>query len=153
VSQKCSHRTRQGEPCRAWAVRGSSPPRCAAHGGRVTGTAGPRGAGGQVQVPGEAQVPGGTQAREGSLDLNAVIFDLAEKHAQVSALIDRCLGSPETTSLGELLRLMQHHAQTASRLGRLLRDQRAVAGSVDDSWIAAINRTLDELSTEWGVEL
>ena len=116
MSQKCSHLTRLGEPCRAWAVRGSLPPRCAAHGGRVPGATGPQELVGQAQVAGQAQVENQAQTREGSLDLNAVIYDLAEKHAQVSALIDRFLESPETINLGELLRLMQHHAQTASRL-------------------------------------
>jgi hypothetical protein len=100
-----------------------------------------------------ARDPGPAQVPKGGLDLNAVIYDLAEKHAQVSALIDDCLESPETASPAELLRLMQHHAQTASRLGRLLRDQKAVAGPVDDALLAAIGRTLDELSAEWGIDL
>lgn len=145
MSQKCSHLTRQGEPCRAWAVRGSSPPRCAAHGGRV------RGATGLADIA--ARDLGLAQAPEGSLDLNAVIYDLAEKHAQVSALIDQCLESLETASPGELLRLLQHHAQTASRLGRLLRDQRALVDRVDEGLLAAINRALDELSADWEVDL
>jgi hypothetical protein len=93
------------------------------------------------------------QAPVGNLDLNAVIYDLAEKHAQVSALIDQYIESPETAGPGELLRLMQHHAQTASRLGRLLRDQRAVASPVDRGWLAALGRTLDKLSAEWDIEL
>lgn len=25
MSQKCTHRTRQGRPCRAWAIRGTDP--------------------------------------------------------------------------------------------------------------------------------
>jgi hypothetical protein len=126
-------------------VRGSSPPHCAAHGGRVRGTT--------VLADIAARDSGPAQAPEGGLDLNAVIYDLAEKHAQVSALIDQCLESPETARPGELLRLMQHHAQTASRLGRLLRDQKAVASPVDVEWLAALGRTLDKLSAEWGVEL
>ena len=145
MSQKCSHTTRQGEPCRAWAVRGSSPPRCAAHGGRVRGAT--------VLADIATRDPGPAQVPKGGLDLNAVIYDLAEKHAQVSALIDDCLESPETARPGEMLRLMQHHAQTASRLGRLLRDQQAVSGPVDDALLAAIGRTLDELSAEWGIDL
>jgi hypothetical protein len=147
MSQKCSHLTRRGQPCRAWAVRGSSPPRCAAHGGRVRDSSAGRQIAGKVQVAGRSVPP------EGSLDLNAVIYDLAEKHAQVSALIDRCLELPESASLDEVLRLMQHHAQTASRLGRLVRDQQALVGRVDERLLAAFNRTLDELSAEWGVDL
>jgi hypothetical protein len=33
MSQRCSAKRRDGQPCNAWAVRGSDPPLCAAHGG------------------------------------------------------------------------------------------------------------------------
>jgi hypothetical protein len=38
--QRCSHTTRSGQPCRAWAIRGSDPPTCSAHAGRLKGRAG-----------------------------------------------------------------------------------------------------------------
>ena len=33
MSQRCSAKRRDGQPCNAWAVKGSDPPLCAAHGG------------------------------------------------------------------------------------------------------------------------
>jgi hypothetical protein len=37
----CSHTTRAGNPCRAWAAAGTDPPACSAHAGRNRGAGGP----------------------------------------------------------------------------------------------------------------
>ena len=42
-SRRCSHRTRSGARCRAWAVHGTDPPACSAHAGRNVGAGAPRG--------------------------------------------------------------------------------------------------------------
>ena len=34
-SRRCMAIKPDGDPCRAWAIRGSDPPRCAAHSGKV----------------------------------------------------------------------------------------------------------------------
>jgi hypothetical protein len=42
-SRPCSQLTAAGEPCRAWAIRGSDPPLCSAHAGRNIGAGTPPG--------------------------------------------------------------------------------------------------------------
>ena len=79
-----------------------------------------------------------------------VIHDLAVKQARLSKLINGKLASNDIHVLARLLRL---HAQTASRLGRLLRDQRALSGRAADGISAAIAQALDELSNELGTDL
>jgi hypothetical protein len=197
--EKCGHRTRDGAPCQAWAVRGSSPPRCAAHRGRPT-PAPPAGAEGGCA---EADIIAG------------VIADLAAKQQRLSAYIDDLLctaadrppvvspeprrqsrvlecgrfrdkierrqaeqGSSEEhvvspdrregeardpssvptagregVPLRELAHLLALHSQNAARLGRLLRDQRALSGEAADGLSNAITQALDELATEWGIDL
>jgi len=43
MSRRCTARTQDGSPCRAWAVRGTEPPRCSAHAGRNVGAGAPAG--------------------------------------------------------------------------------------------------------------
>jgi hypothetical protein len=53
----------------------------------------------------------------------------------------------------ELARLLALHGQNASRIGRLLRDQRALSGAAADGLLEAIAKALDEISTELGIKL
>jgi len=76
-----------------------------------------------------------------------VIHDLAVKQARLCKHIN---GHLESYDIHTLARLLQLHAKTASRLGRLLRDQRALSGEAADGISAAIGQALDELSTELG---
>jgi hypothetical protein len=153
--QKCTATTRQGRPCQAWAVRGSSPPRCASHGGRPDEGGGERPPGPQ-DAPDDPQplapFPGYVEPEQGPVEIAAVIRDLGAKQQILSDLIDRCLaeGDPPT---GDLARLLTLHSQNAARLGRLLRDQQALGDPAATLMVEAINAALDELSEEWGVEL
>jgi hypothetical protein len=52
-----------------------------------------------------------------------------------------------------LIRLFGLYTLASSRLSRLLRDRRALSGQAVDGLVGAIAQTLDELSTEWGVDL
>ena len=45
-------------------------------------------------------------------------------------------------------RLLQIYAQSCSRLGRLLRDRRALSGDAANGISAAVGTVLDELGTE-----
>ena len=51
------------------------------------------------------------------------------------------------------MQLFALHGLNASRLGRLLRDQRALSGEAADGIAGAIAQALDELSSELGAEL
>jgi hypothetical protein len=83
--------------------------------------------------------------------IEAVVADLAERQAQLTeylaALMDR------GADVEEVARLFALHGQNASRLGRLLRDQRALSGESADDLLDAIGKALDEISEELGVEL
>ncbi len=52
-----------------------------------------------------------------------------------------------------LVKLFSLHAQNASRMGRLLRDQRALSGQSADGISGAIAQALHELTSEWGLHL
>jgi plasmid maintenance system antidote protein VapI len=141
---RCSARTKAGKRCRGWAVRGTDPPRCGAHGGGK-------------RPPG---VHKGTQnslkhgfysAPVGHLSsLDDIIQDLAIRQARLSAYIDR---QGEAISIDEIVRLLHVHGRNASRLGRLLRQKRAISGEVADGLSDAIAQAIDELSAELAVEL
>ena len=75
-----------------------------------------------------------------------IITDLAARMEQLSGIIDQAID--EGAHLPELATLFSLHAQTASRLGRLLRDQRALSGIAADTLAGAIAMALDEIATE-----
>jgi hypothetical protein len=152
--RKCSALTKAGTPCRAWAVPGTDPPLCAAHNGKPGGpppgntnalTHGLYAAGQPCEVP-----PAGW-----GQSIDDVIQDLAAKQARLSAYIDTLLdGRGEARPRPEdVTRLMALHAQTASRLGRLLRDRAALSGSRDADLQAGIDAALDDLGRELGIDL
>jgi hypothetical protein len=122
-------------------MHGTDPPRCAIHAGRATGGAPPGNR--NAVTHGFYTTP--DLSGDPKIDLNRVILDLAAKQAQLSAMIDHCVQDINGHDLRDIARLMALHAQTASRLGRLLRDQEALSDNTTD--------ILHELSEEWGVEL
>ena len=142
-SLRCTATTASGSPCKAWSVRHTDPPLCGAHGGGTRPAGAP---------------PGNTNAlkhgfyshREGPVTIESVIEDLATKQAALSAYVDANAAELTTEELVTLLRLQ---GQNASRIGRLLRDQRALSGDAADGLSGAIAQALDELASEWGVPL
>ena len=82
--------------------------------------------------------------------IDDVVADLLEKQARLSELLDQADPEEDADSLVKLFAL---HGQNASRLGRLLRDQRALSGQAADGLLEAIGKALDEISTEIGVPL
>jgi hypothetical protein len=80
-----------------------------------------------------------------------VVADLADRQGLLTSYLETRLS--EGADVEEIARLFALHGQNASRLGRLLRDQRALSGDSADGLLAAIGQALDELSTELGIEL
>ena len=81
-----------------------------------------------------------------------VIEDMLQRQSQLTTLIEeKALAEPLNVS--EMAKLLTLHGQNGSRIGRLLRDQRALSGASADGLLEAIGKALDELSTELGVEL
>lgn len=96
------------------------------------------------------------QASDGQM-LRDIVLDLVAKQQALSALIDRCLageaGGSDPVATRDLARLMALHSQNAARLGRLLRDKRALAGEDGGEINPAIARALDALREKWGIDL
>jgi hypothetical protein len=155
---RCTGQTRQGRPCQAWAVRGSVPPRCPAHAGACDTCAGAGACdtcagGGRSSSPLPAPLAAEPEVLDSDAEAMAgIIRDLAAKQRRLSTLIDGCL-EDESLTVEDLARLLALHGLNASRLGRLLRDKRALSGDAADGLAGAISQVLDELSTEWGVDL
>jgi hypothetical protein len=146
--RRCSATTAAGRPCLGWAVRGSDPPLCPAHGGGRRGPGAPPG-------NDNAWVHGFYAATTRALDtIDEIIADLAEKQILLSDFITEALSDPDGRVTADgLMRVFALHGQNASRLGRLLRDRRALSGDAADGISAAIAQALEELQTELGAQL
>ena len=144
---RCTHLTTAGQPCRAWALTGSDPPTCAMHAGRVTGQGAPAGNRNAVRHGFFAEFDLQDPAHP---PINGIIHDLVARQEQLSAIIDDHLAE---LTIPDLARLLAIHGQNASRLGRLLRDRRALGGDAADGFTQAIGAALNELGTMWGVDL
>jgi hypothetical protein len=151
MSEHCSATKRDGTPCRGRAVRGSEPPLCAAHGGGRVLAGAPEGA--QDTLPCGFQVGRPTCLLQPAVipdDIDSIIHDLAIKQARLSEFINGNLDGLDTDAF---LRLLALHAQTASRLGRLLRDRQQLAGAGSDDMSEALTHALDQLAIDLEVEL
>jgi hypothetical protein len=152
TGRRCEATRADGAACRAWAVRGSDPPRCAAHGGTTARIGAPPGSqnalkhGFYVRRAREAQPE--EVAGEG-WSIERIILDLSTKQARLSQYIE---ARAEELSAEDLARFLMIHGQNASRLGRLLRDRRALSGEAADGISAAIAQALDELNSELGTD-
>jgi hypothetical protein len=149
TKRRCTQPTKDGQPCRAWAMRDSDPPTCAIHAGRVTGQGAPLGNRNAVKhafyayydlEDDEIKPP----------SINAIIHDLVARQQQLSAIIDDHL---DDLTIQELVRLFAIHGQNASRLGRLLCHRKALVGDGDDRFQQFIDEWIDDVCEEYGVEL
>ena len=139
--RRCSATTKSGQPCRAYAIRGTEPALCAIHAKRAIGGA-PEG--------NRNAVTHGFYARP---EISDVIADLAAKQAQLSQLIDACFDNLSPYTVPDLIRMLALHGQNASRIGRLLQQQKALGPEVADELSDAINAALDELADQWSIDL
>jgi hypothetical protein len=147
AGRRCTATCADGSPCSAWAVRGTAPPLCAAHGGSEIRSGAPPGNQNALK---HDYYAGGELCDECSID--AIIDNLYQRQLHLDEYIDQVL-SGGSVSIEELAHLLRIHGQNASRLGRLLRDRRALSGDAADGISGPIAQALDELSTELGVEL
>jgi len=86
---------------------------------------------------------------ETAVTIAGILADLVDQQARLTELID----AADPDDVRTLVKLFSLHAQNASRMGRLLRDQRALSGQAADGISGAIAQALDELSSEWGTPL
>jgi hypothetical protein len=148
TSRRCTATRADGSPCRAWAVQGSDPPRCATHGGTSARIGPPPGNQNALKhgfYARGAREEGLEQVSPSEWSIETVILDLCIKQARLSQYIE---ARSEELSAEQLARFLQIHGQNASRLGRLLRDRRALSGEAADGISGAIAQALDELHSE-----
>lgn len=150
MTQRCTGLTKRGIPCKAWAARGSAPPRCVVH--QKAGVA-------QVGATSGGGAPGATrrkttnsQALSGKppRTINDAIDLLSRNLLVLQQTIDDLVNeaTPE-----QMLHWLQLQGQNLSRFSRMLRDKRALSGEAADGIAGAIAQALDELSTELGTKL
>jgi hypothetical protein len=84
--------------------------------------------------------------------IDVIIDHLYQRQVELDAYIEDILATGDP-SIQELVHLLKTYGQNASRLGRLLRDRRALTGDAADSISGAIAQALQELETELGTEL
>jgi|DewCreStandDraft_4_1066084.scaffolds.fasta_scaffold03678_7 hypothetical protein len=82
--------------------------------------------------------------------IDDVIADAMRRQSELTNYIDARAAEMTTD---DLIRLFALHGQNASRLGRLLRDARALSGKSADSLLDAIGTALDEINTQLGTNL
>lgn len=82
--------------------------------------------------------------------IEEIIADALRRLQQLGDYIDAHQGALSTA---ELARLFSVHGENAARLGRLLRDARALSGEATDGLLDAVGKALDEISTQIGIDL
>ena len=149
---RCTATNRDGTPCKAWAVHGTSPPRCSAHAGRNAGAGAPAGNQNRRAHGFYSRVL--TAGELADLVTFADDLSLADEIAiarvTLRRAMERLTTDLETDELTNLAKLTLAGTRTVARL---LRDQRALSGEAADGIAGAIAQALDELGTEWGIEL
>jgi hypothetical protein len=130
----CTATTRAGRPCRAWAVRGSDPPRCAAH----------------ATAAGSSHASHALALCRDELAHPTLDGEITIARDMLRRLVETLR---DGTSGGELVQLAQTCFAGTRTVAGLLRDKRALSGGAADGLMGAIGQALDELSTEWGVDL
>ena len=142
---RCTAATARGTPCRAWAVQGTTPPRCAAHGGAAKGGA-PAG----NQNARKHGVYDAIPMARGPATLTQRVDDLDHRIAELSDYIDE---HKLDLDVDEYVRLLELYSRMIGRLGRVRRLAQQLEGGDESELDVAIREALDELSAEWGVEL
>ena len=150
-SRPCSFQTAAGNPCKAWAVHGTDPPACAAHaklacGGAPEGNQNARTHGFYSPV----------LEPEELADLVAFAddLDLDDEIALARVILRRLVALLTNGNRpDEMVRIASLALQATRTIARLLRDKRALSGEAADGIAGAIGQALDELGSEWGLDL
>jgi hypothetical protein len=164
-STRCTHTTKAGTPCRAWAIKGSDPPVCSAHAGRNAG-AGPPESNQNARTHGfysSALDPtelADLAAYSPNMSLDDEIACARVALRRLLQMLDASHIAPfedptdaQPLTRDDYARLMGLALQATRTIARLLRDKRALSGDAADGIAGAIGSALDELTSLWGVQL
>jgi hypothetical protein len=132
--RRCTAAKADGSRCRAWAVKGSEPPRCAAHSGRVGAPEGNK----------NAWKHGGYAAPETEIrGIGDAVEDIEKRLTRLAQYLDGC---PDE----EMFPVMALYGQMISRYGRLLRDSKVLSDEAADDILDALSRAWELLGAEMG---
>lgn len=103
---------------------------------------------------GDAPLRAQLTALEASLEasIGEVITGLLEWQRYVAGVLAEMAQGGEPPS-PRFMQVLELYSRNASRLGRLLRDQRALDGQAKDRFSQALDKALDELRDELGWEV
>ena len=134
--RRCQGIRADGARCRAWAVRGVDPPRCAAHSGKVGAPPGNK----------NAQTHGYYSQSEGEIrSIGDAVRDVERRLTWIGQYLDDPDLEPEQRLVAFGL-----YGQMVSRYGRLLRDRRALSDEAIDSLLGLVGQAIDEVKTQMG---
>jgi hypothetical protein len=154
-SLRCSQTTRQGEPCRAWAVHDTDPPLCSAHSGRNVGAGAPPGNQNRRTHGFFASAITAEELARVTADANLDLELLSARIALgrvMDLLVDTRTRGPKEAGLtpGDCIRLAELAFQGARTIARLLRERRVLAQlEADDAFTRDFCDALDALSDRW----
>jgi hypothetical protein len=150
VSTRCTATTAAQQPCRAWAVQGSDPPLCAAHGGRGKRPGAPNGNANAVTHGAYAHLPARQAAGESGGGIESQIDDLDRRIARLGQYIDEHAADLDPV---DLVRLLDLHSKMIGRVTRVRQAQQTLTGDQNAALTAAMNRALDRIGKELKIDL
>jgi hypothetical protein len=142
MKTRCTATTQAGRPCRAWAVAGTDPPRCAPHGGGARPVGAP---------------PNNRNAEKHGLYGESRAVSVGNLSADLADRLERFADSIEARAdeltLDQLARLLDTYSQAIGRLARIQRLEQQLHDAGGDKLERAVDWTLDQLSEQWDLQL
>ena len=142
MSTRCTATTKDDQPCRAWAVAGTDPPLCSAHGGGSRPGAAP----GNQNAVKHGFYRRSTRPLE---TIDDAVRQLAESLAQLADYIAEHM---HELTVDEMARLQAVRGQNLSRFVRVKRDLAAIEGEGDAEFEAGLDNAFAMAATVLGVE-
>jgi uncharacterized protein YjcR len=150
--KQCTATNRDGRQCRSWAIHGQS--LCSVHAKRNAGGGGQ--AGNQNAKKhgfyGRHFTPEELAAVEGQ-DLESLDGEISAARIQTARIMDYMERNKEGIEPDTLTRLQKNAFEGMKTTAVLLRTRRALTGETGDGLSGAFATILDELASEWGIEL
>jgi hypothetical protein len=151
-NRPCKATTRKNQPCRAWAVSGEE--FCSVHGQRNKGGGGQ--AGNQNAKKhgfyGRHFTAEELAAVEGQ-DLESLDGEISAARIQTARVMQYLKEKGGGLMPSELAKLQKNAFEGMKTTAVLLRTRRALTGETGDGLSGAFATILDELASEWGIEL
>ena len=144
---RCTATCADGSRCRAWAVRGTEPPRCAPHGGGQAPVGAPQG-NQNARTHGfyaRAELAPNEPSPE-DWTIDTLIADYATRHFSLSRYVGRLLAE-DNVDHRELSRLLTLYGKSASRLRRLF-EERHIQQQASERLRAVIARALQRSAAD-----